>query len=78
VAYTIWGIALGEVGRYAEACTKYAKATELDAGEWMAWVAWATALARMGKRDEAEEKWRRAAELNPRLRAVTVQSSGEP
>ena len=67
-AYNKSGIALAKMGKHAEACEKFAKATEI--APRFAWACgnWGIALAELGKRSEAEEKWSKAVELNPALK----------
>lgn len=64
-AYTIWGIALGELGRYDEAIEKYQKATALKSDYALGYYNWGTALSELDRHHEALEKYMKALELNP-------------
>jgi tetratricopeptide (TPR) repeat protein len=61
-----WGDAMQDLGRYAEACEKYANAAEIDPRDADAYVRWGCALGRLGRHEEACEKFARAGEINPR------------
>jgi tetratricopeptide (TPR) repeat protein len=64
--FSNWGAALGEMGKLAEACEKFAKALEINPREAKAYYNWGNALAVMGKPAEACEQFAKAVEINPR------------
>ncbi len=63
--YTMWGIALGRLGRYGEAIEKYQKAAALKPDYGLGYYNWGAALSKLDRHQEALEKYMKAVELNP-------------
>ncbi|MCS7316101.1 MAG: tetratricopeptide repeat protein, partial [Bryobacteraceae bacterium] len=78
-----WGLALLELGRYAEARGKLEEAVKLDAAAPLAHLGLARAHLKLGDLSEAERHFRKAAELDLSLRdalrelAAALETKGE-
>jgi tetratricopeptide (TPR) repeat protein len=66
-AYLLWGLALSDQGKDAEAIPLYQKATTLDPKLAPAYYDWGLVLARQGKSAEAVPLYEKATTLDPKL-----------
>ena len=66
-AYLLWGLALADQGKNAEAIPRYEKATTLDPKLAPAYNDWGLALANQGKDAEAIPLYQKATNLNPKF-----------
>ncbi len=72
-AATAWvrhGVALGDLGRTAEALESYERAVEIDPQHAAAWYNRGIALSGLGRTAEALESYERAVEIDPRHAAA--------
>jgi len=61
-----WGRRLAEMGNHAAACEKFARAVEINPGDYFAYMSWGRSLAELGKDLEASSMFARAAKIYPK------------
>ncbi len=64
------GVALGALGRYAEAVASYDRVIAIDPGDADAWYSRGQALRCLGRQEEADVSQDKAVALDPGCRAI--------
>ena len=64
------GVALGALGRYAEAVVSFDRVIAIDPGDAEAWYSRGQALRCLGRQEEADVSQDKAVALDPGCRAI--------